>query len=239
MKFSVYANSVWKDIVIRKAVSPIPLSDRQQKIAEIVRRNGPVTGQQIARDLGLTRAALRSDLAILTMSGIQDARPHVGYFYTGKNTLGLLVEELSSILVKDIQSVPIVVASDKSAYDAVVTMFLEDIGTLFVVDENHFLTGVISRKDLLKAALNAGADLHDLPVAMVMTPLSKMVTAAPDEPAAAAARRLIDAEIDCLPVVEPGGEDRRRYKLIGRVSKTNMTRLLAELAEGKGGVYHG
>ena len=237
MEISVYADSVQASND-RKVVSPISLSERQQRIAEIVRRNGPVTGQEIARELGLTRAALRSDLAILTMSGILDARPHVGYFYTGKNTLGLLVEELSSITVKDIQSVPIVVMIDKSAYDAVVTMFLEDVGTIFVLDEKRLLTGVISRKDLLKAALNAGADLHAPPIAMVMTPLSKIVTVAPDEPAATAARRLIEAEIDCLPVVQPVEGSRRQFKLIGRVSKTNITRLLAELAEGKGGVYH-
>lgn len=203
-----------------------------------MRRNGPVTGQDIAGELGLTRAALRSDLAILTMSGILDARPHVGYFYTGKNTLGLLVEELSSITVEDVMSVPIVVSNDKNAYDAVVTMFLEDVGTLFVVDREGALHGVISRKDLLKAALNQGTDLHDLPIVMVMTPLSKMVTAVPDEPAAAAARRIVDNEIDCLPVVRAVDGQPRQLHLLGRVSKTNMTRLLAELAEGKGGSYH-
>ena len=151
----------------------MPLSARQQKIAEIVRQTGFTTGQQIADALGLTRAALRSDLAILTMSGVLDARPRVGYFYTGKNTLGMLQEELSSITVEDIKSVPIVVSGDKNAYDAAVTMFLEDVGTLFVVEgAEGLLQGVISRKDLLKAAMNPGTDLHALPVVMVMTLLT-------------------------------------------------------------------
>ena len=35
---------------------------------------------------GEHRGAL-PDLAILTMGGILDARPRVGYFYTGKSTL--------------------------------------------------------------------------------------------------------------------------------------------------------
>ncbi|MDY2740100.1 MAG: helix-turn-helix transcriptional regulator [Acidaminococcus sp.] len=219
-------------------MDPIPLSDRQKKIAEIVRRSGPITGTEIAGELGLTRAALRSDLAILTMGGILDARPRVGYFYTGKSTLGMLVEELSSITVEDIMSVPIVVSASKSAYDAVITMFLEDVGTLFVVDGKGCLFGVISRKDLLKASLSQGADLRNLPLAMVMTGLSKIVLSNPHEPAAAAARRLIEREVDCLPVVLPFGEKTGKWKLVGRVSKTNMTRLLAELAEGKGGNYH-
>lgn len=94
-------------------MSPIPLSERQRKIAEIVRQEGPVAGEAIARELGLSRAALRSDLAILTMSGILDARPRVGYFYTGKNTLGLLQEELSSITVEDIKASPLWSAATK------------------------------------------------------------------------------------------------------------------------------
>lgn len=217
----------------------MPLSERQKKIAEIVRQTGPVAGETIARELGLSRAALRSDLAILTMSGILDARPRVGYFYTGKNTLGMLQEELSSITVEDIKSVPIVIGSDKSAYDAVLTMFLEDVGTVFVVEPpDGLLYGVVSRKDLLKAALNAGSDLSHMPIAMVMTPLSKMICADPEEPAAQAARRLMGHEIDCLPVVRKVEEDPKRLQLIGRVSKTNFTRLLVELAEGKGGNYH-
>ena len=62
------------------------LSERQEKIVEIVKDNGPITGEKIAEKLGLTRATLRPDLAILTMAGFLDARPRVGYFYTGKSS---------------------------------------------------------------------------------------------------------------------------------------------------------
>lgn len=213
------------------------LSNRQKQIAEIVRVDGPITGERIAERLKVTRAALRSDLAILVMGGILDARPKVGYFYTGKNTLGLLMEELSDILVSDLQSVPVAISHAKSAYEAVVTMFLEDVGSVFILDEAGFLTGVVSRKDLLKAATNNN-DLKELPVVMAMTPLSKLIVAYPDEPAAAAARRLIDNEIDCLPVVRAAEGGKRSYKIVGRITKTNFTRLLVDLAEGKGGNYH-
>lgn len=219
-------------------MSTIALSNRQKQIAEIVRLEGPITGESIAERLHVTRAALRSDLAILIMGGILDARPKVGYFYTGKNTLGMLMEEISSIRVGDLQSVPVAVRSDQSAYDAVVMMFLEDVGTVFILDESGKLAGVVSRKDLLKAALNRG-DLRETPVVMVMTPLSKIIVAEPDESAAAAARRMIDNEIDCLPVVKSvDGAERRLYEVVGRVTKTNCTRLLVDLAEGKGGNYH-
>ncbi|MDY4919982.1 MAG: helix-turn-helix transcriptional regulator [Phascolarctobacterium sp.] len=215
----------------------ISLSNRQKQIAEIVRLDGPITGEHIAERLNVTRAALRSDLAILVMGGILDARPKVGYFYTGKNTLGMLMEEISAITVQDLKSLPVAIASSKSAYEAVVTMFLEDVGSVFVLDENNFLTGVVSRKDLLKAAIN-NSELRDIPVVMVMTPLSKIIYATPDEPAASAARRLIDNEIDCLPVVKVVDEAKRQFTIVGRITKTNFTRLLVDLAEGKGGNYH-
>lgn len=219
-------------------MSTIPLSSRQKKIGEIVRQDGPITGEKIAKRLNVTRAALRSDLAILVMGGIIDARPKVGYFYTGKNTLGMLLEELSSIKVRDIQSVPVVMNHSKSAYEAVVTMFLEDVGTVYILDDEGNLAGVVSRKDLLKAATNNNGDLKELPVVMVMTPLSKVVTITSEQTVAAAARKVIDNEIDGLPVVEVIDEEERRFRVTGRITKTNFTRLLVDIAEGKGGNYH-
>jgi CBS domain-containing protein len=222
--------------IVGKGVSIIALSTRQKRIAEIVRLDGPITGEHIAERLNVTRAALRSDLAILVMGGILDARPKVGYYYTGKNTLGMLMEEISSICVKDLQSVPIAIGQEKSAYEAIVTMFLEDVGSVFILDDAGLLAGVVSRKDLLKAAIN-NADLHVLPVVMVMTPLSKIVVVTEEESVAAAARKIIDNEIDSLPVVRPVNSGKRSYEVVGRITKTNFTRLLVDLAEGKGGHY--
>ena len=218
-------------------MSIIALSNRQKRIAEIVRLEGPITGEHIAERLNVTRAALRSDLAILIMGGILDARPKVGYYYTGKNTIGMLMEEISNICVKDLQSVPIAIGQDKSAYEAIVTMFLEDVGSVFILDEAGLLSGVVSRKDLLKAAIN-NADLHNLPVVMVMTPLSKIVVVNEDESVASAARKVIDNEIDSLPVVRAVNVGKRSYEVVGRITKTNFTRLLVDLAEGKGGHYN-
>ena len=218
-------------------MSIIALSNRQKRIAEIVRLEGPITGEHIAERLNVTRAALRSDLAILIMGGILDARPKVGYYYTGKNTLGMLMEEISNICVKDLQSLPIAIGQDKSAYEAIVTMFLEDVGSVFILDESGLLSGVVSRKDLLKAAIN-NADLHNLPVVMVMTPLSKIIVVNEDESVASAARKVIDNEIDSLPVVRAVNVGKRSYEVVGRITKTNFTRLLVDLAEGKGGHYN-
>ena len=223
MKDIEYTNNIygilWVKLKRQKGMRTISLSTRQKRIAEIVRQDGPITGEHIAERLNVTRAALRSDLAILVMGGILDARPKVGYFYTGKNTLGMLMEEISGICVRDLQSVPVAVNHDKSAYEAVITMFLEDVGTVFVIDDAGLLAGVVSRKDLLKAAINNNYNLREVPVVMVM-------------------RKIIDNEIDCLPVVRCIEEGSRSYEVVGRITKTNFTRLLVDLAEGKGGNYH-
>lgn len=63
------------------------------------------------------------------------------------------------------------------------------------------MVGVVSRKDLLKAAINNGSDLREIPVVMVMTPLSKLIVVKQEDSVASAARKIIDNEIDCLPVI--------------------------------------
>ncbi len=69
------------------------LSQRQMKIIEIVKEHQPISGETIAKQLGLSRATLRNDLSILTMTGLLDARPKVGYFYTGQTVEPLLFEK--------------------------------------------------------------------------------------------------------------------------------------------------
>ncbi len=216
------------------------LTSRQKQIAEIVREKGPITGRQIAEMLSVTRAALRSDLAILVMSGMIDARPKVGYFYTGRSTLGLLNEEVSDILVGDIQSTPVVIKNTQSAYEAIIRMFVEDVGSIYVVDENDLLVGVVSRKDLLKLATNNNGDMKAIPVIMAMTPLSKMVVAFPETTVSEAARKVIDNQIDSLPVVKNRFQDSnaKYYEVVGRITKTNFTKLFVDIAEGREVGHH-
>ena len=179
----------------------------------------------------MSRAALRSDLAILVMSGVIDARPKVGYFFNGKSTLGLLTEEVSVILVSDIQSSPVVIKNSKSAYDAIISMFVADVGSVYVVDERNLLVGVVSRKDLLKLATNSNGDMKTIPVVMAMTPLS-------DTTVAAAARKVIDNQIDSLPVVRCVDKKTKDYEIVGRITKTNFTRLFVDIAEGREVSHH-
>lgn len=205
---------------------------RQETILEIVRTHGPITGEQIAEKLSLTRATLRPDMAILTMSGVLGARPRVGYFYNGKNPDKLVAEKLHRVKVGAVKSVPVVVDENCSVYDAVVTMFISDVGTLFVVREGGLLEGVISRKDLLKITLG-GQDIHKLPVGVIMTRMPNIIYTDQDESVWSAAKKILNHEIDALPVVKAKGDSDGRddLEVVGRLSKTNIARVFVELGE--------
>lgn len=210
----------------------IQLTSRQHIIIDIVKKNQPITSEQIAEKLNLTRATLRPDLAILTMSGILEARPKVGYFYTGKSAMSLLEDYIKTIKVSDVKSLPVVIEEDTSVYDAIVTLFLEDVGTIFVQD-GGFLTGAVSRKDFLKIAIG-NTDIYKVPVGIIMTRMPNIVTTYDDEPVYNAALKIIEHEVDSLPVVESivGSGGKEGYKITGRISKTNITKLFVRLGEG-------
>jgi len=163
------------------------------------------------------------------MSGFLDARPKVGYFYTGKKGNQLVSEALSKMSVKDYKAVPVVIKEEASVYDAIVTMFLEDVGTLAVVKNKGTLAGVVSRKDLLKAAIG-NQNLQDLPVSIIMTRMPNIITCEVDDSLIEVANKLIHYQIDSVPVVRPMDDG---YEVIGRITKTTITKAFVELGKEK------
>ena len=194
---------------------------------QIVKENGPITGEQIAEKLNLTRATLRPDLAILTMAGFLDARPRVGYFYAGKKNLVSTTESMLKLKVKDFQSQPVVVIDSMTVYDAILNMFSEDVGTLFVVDKDAHLQGVLSRKDLLRTSIGS-QDLTKIPVHIIMTRMPNIAYCTKNDSLISAAQILIEREIDSMPVVK---ETENGFLIEGRLTKTNITRAFISLAE--------
>ncbi len=191
----------------------------------------PITSEQIADKLNLTRSALRPDLAVLTMIGILEARPRVGYFFTGKVPKNLMLERISDIKVDKIKAVPSVIKEDTSVYDAIVTLFLTDVGTLFITGKDGNLAGLVSRKDLLKTVIG-NADVHKMPIGIVMTRMPNIITVTPEESAYDAARKIVDHQVDALPVVKVVIEDdQEKYKIVGKVTKTTITKLFVELGK--------
>lgn len=207
------------------------LTSRQKEITRIVREDGSITGEKIAERLHVTRSALRGDLAVLLSGEIIAARRRLGYYYLGGGE-DPAAAQIRSCTAEDCMSRPVLVSAESNAYDAAVLLFTEDIGTIFVGKKDD-IQGVVSRKDLLKAAMGR-EDLAKVPISMVMTSRSKMIYGEPEEDLVSIAQKMMDYEIDCLPIgtfKEVGGD--RKFILVGRVSKTNITRLFLEL--GKGG----
>ncbi|MEW8972655.1 MAG: helix-turn-helix transcriptional regulator [Tissierellaceae bacterium] len=205
----------------------IRFSKRQEKIIEIVKKHQPITGDDIAGELDLTRSTIRPDLSILTMIGILDARPRVGYFYTGKTSLSYIADKIKTILVEDIKSMPVVLDESTSIYDAIVFMFLENVGSIYITNEG-ILSGVISRKDIIRSIMG-GVDLYKVPIGVIMTRMPNIVYIRPKDSILSAAKKLMEHEIDSLPVVEIISENKGEYQVIGRITKTTITRLFVEL----------
>ena len=208
----------------------IKISKRQKEIIEIVKSHQPITSERIADNLNVTRAALRPDLSILTMIGVLDAKPKVGYVFitdTPKSSLGKNVQEIK---VREVMSKPVIVDEGTKVYDAIIQLFLNDSGTLFV-HNNGYLVGAASRKDFLKIAIG-GTDTHQVPVGIIMTRMPNIVIVKPEDDAYFAAQKIIEHEIDCLPVVEAVVKDNRElYRIVGKISKTNITKLFVKLTQ--------
>ncbi|MBF0010791.1 helix-turn-helix transcriptional regulator [Enterococcus casseliflavus] len=193
------------------------LSQRQMKIIEIVKEHQPISGETIAKQLGLSRATLRNDLSILTMTGLLDARPKVGYFYTGQTVEPLLFEKLYHTKVAEVMIPPLLISQTVSVYEAVTTLFMYDVGSLYVKNDQDELIGVLSRKDLLRFAISNAAP-EKTPVAMIMTRMPNIVTITPAETILTAGTLLGRHEIDTLPVVDP----QEPKKVIGKITKTRL-----------------
>ncbi|NLM21420.1 MAG: CBS domain-containing protein [Peptococcaceae bacterium] len=205
------------------------LSERQEKIVELVKGSSPMTGEQIANQLKLNKATLRADLTVLTMAGVLEARPRVGYFYKeGKRSL--IAERLHRLRVDDFKSIAAAVKEDISIYDAVVSMFTNNVGSLIVVGEEQELKGMVSRKDIIKASLG-GLELFKVPIGVIMTRMPNIVMTTPDESVLNAAKKLVQHQIDTLPVVESyiGADGNEMYEVVGRFTKTNVTQLFVDL----------
>ena len=107
-------------------------------------------------------------------------------------------------------------------------MFVNDVGTLFVVNDNQELEGISSRKDMLKIAIGK-ADINQLPIGVIMTRMPNIVVAYEDENLWEVAERMIAHQIDGMPVVREG--ENGKLKVVGRITKTNVTKAFVALGK--------
>lgn len=200
----------------------IELSKRQEEILRIINQNQPITGEAIASKIGITRSALRTDLSVLTKLGYLDAKPKVGYVSNYIQTH--VGEDYGKKRISEVMSVAVVIDEKESVHNTIIQIFLEDVGSIFITGEKG-LIGIVSRKDLVKAMMG-DADLNSMPVSMIMTRMPNVITVKEDSFVQEAVNKLILHEIDSLPVVR--NED-GNIRILGRFTKTNATKLFAEL----------
>lgn len=200
------------------------LTKRQKEIVEIVKKDQPVSGEKISELLDVSRATLRSDLSFLTLVGILKASPKVGYTYAGSDLETLFFFDTFQKKVEDVMTSPVLVAHDLFIQDAIITLFMYDSDVLYVIDEKKQLLGILSRKDLLRAALNANIDVT--PVAVCMTRMPHIKTCHKDLNILEAAALLQDFAIDSLPVVEEQNE----AHIIGTITKSALLNFIIQEA---------
>ncbi|WP_415803499.1 helix-turn-helix transcriptional regulator [Marinicrinis lubricantis] len=193
---------------------------------ELVKKNEPVIGDQIAEMLGVSKPTIRSDLSILVMLDILKAKPKVGYFIGERlQPASQNAEKLRSLKVKDVYQSPVIVKETVSVHDSIVTLFLENTDHLIVINEKGILSGIVSRKDFLKVTLG-NSNTASIPVSMVMTRQPKLVTVTPEEQVVHAAEKLLRHEIDSLPVVQE--TEQGEYEVLGNINKSIITQLYVD-----------
>ena len=194
------------------------LTERQRKILMMLKEKSLLSGDEIAQNLNVTKSALRTDFSILTGLKLITAKQNKGYIYN----------EYIIKRVRDYMSPQNSINIKTSVYDAIIHLFNFDLGTLIVV-ENEKLVGIISRKDLLKAALN-GKNIEKIPVSMIMTRMPNIVHCFEDDNIMEAIEKLIKHEIDSLPVLR---KEKGKLSLVGRFTKTNVTKLFYQELKNK------
>ena len=194
------------------------LTERQKKILLMLKDKSLLSGDEIAQNLNVTKSALRTDFSILTGLKLITAKQNKGYIYN----------ECTVKKVRDCMSPQNSINVKTSVYDAIIHLFNFDLGTLIVV-ENEKLVGIISRKDLLKAALNK-KNIEKTPVSMIMTRMPNIVHCFEDDNIMEAIEKLIKHEIDSLPVLR---KEKGKLSLVGRFTKTNVTKLFYQELKNK------
>lgn len=198
------------------------LTQRQNKIIQLLKAESPMTGETLATKLNISLATIRADLRLLTTIGILDARPKVGYAYQGENLLQMDSQKFFQTTIVAILLPPTEIKLTTSMEEAVTKLFLADVGSLYVLDDDGALVGLISRKDLLRASFT-NRDTT-LPASIVMTRMPNVITVTADTSIIAASKLLLKHNVDSLPVVQNAGDTH----VIGKITKNRIFKYLIE-----------
>jgi len=107
----------------------------------------------------------------------------------------LRVKRSESLIVES----PLTISPEASVEQARQRMAEGDVGGLVVVDDENYLLGIVTHRDVLLAP-----DI-DIPINQVMTPRERLVIASQDETLENARRKLYEHRIEKLPLVDADG----------------------------------
>jgi CBS domain-containing protein len=135
--------------------------------------------------------------------------------YTSSRRAMHPTDTVSRVMMWPVATVP----GEASLLEVAEAMTADAIGAVAIVENGH-LAGVVSERDVV-AHLAQGANPERVSAADVMT--TDLVTAHPDDLILDAARRMVEAEIRHLPVIDEG-------KIAGFISMRDIFGLLVEVA---------
>ncbi|MDR2617527.1 MAG: CBS and ACT domain-containing protein [Treponema sp.] len=128
---------------------------------------------------------------------------------------------ISRVMTKN----PIFIRPDMTVNEARSLMDKEKIGHLPVLDKNNSLTGLVTRKDLLKAGPSAATSLDMYEISYLLSKMTvkevmekSVITVKEDEVVEEAARIMADRGVGCLPVM-------RGSLLVGIITDTDLFRV--------------
>lgn len=191
------------------------INARQKKIVEIVKKHNPITGDEIAKILEISRSALRTDFSILVKNDFLISKKKKGYYYNNKCTLNMVKKFMSPKNSIDLTY---------TAQDAIFHLFKFDLGSI-IVEKNKSLIGIISRKDLLKIAIS-GKNLEKIPVSMIMTRMPNIIYCYENDDISDAIEKILIHQVDSLPILKK--DNKNNNIVVGRFTKTNIARLFFE-----------
>ena len=129
--------------------------------------------------------------------------------------------------IHEIMGPVVSVESNLSVYDTILQIFAKDVGTIFIT-EGENLVGIVSRKDLLKIAIGK-TDINKVPINVIMTRMPNIIYCEENDEIVEVVKKLIEHQIDSLPVLKiKEVRGKKVYKIVGRVTKTNITKLFLE-----------
>ena len=121
---------------------------------------------------------------------------------------------------------PIIVTPESKILGALAMMRAHDFRHLMVVAEN-MLVGVLSNRDYRRVLerLNPGGvapDLRNIPIAEIMTPAARVITASLDTPLLNVAQLMVLRKVGCIPVLDD------THRLVGLLTHKDVLRVLTE-----------